>query len=509
MAGRKRTGTLIWTGKQWSVRFAGGKSIPLETNDKRVAKARQRALASDPTTTAPTTHIETFEEAARIRLERATGSRHVTTERESRLRRWAFPLIGKMLVTEIKPGHITSVLEHVAGLGRSSTTLTHMRGDLIWVLGRLVKEEILTRNPARGELVDTPAGTDDLRPRVLLRDEEFVAFVEAPTTPPQLRMMAIVSRAFGGMRTSDLRAWAWEHVDLASGAWEYADVPRPKTSKKRKRQPGEPAYVLERLALPPLVAAEVRAWWEAAGRPAEGPVFAFPPARKSFAADLRAALLAAGVDRRELHHDTDRTKRVDFHSFRRAWSTAIGAAGLNAQTAMKVTGHRQLSTHMRYVRPEVIGIPSAAIPIWATPSKSTSSVLECPPGAPPGVAFNIPESLLCEGEDSNLHGSYPASTSSRFDLTRDGTFVHQSEAQPLVTTVLIEPNQNAFAPRRDRCGQDVVDLKLSFPERSIFLAGRPHDLAGAEARAADAALRAYLTELASSIGGALRVRTFS
>ena len=132
MAGRKRTGTLIWTGKAWSVRFAGGKLIPLHTDDKRIALARQRALASDPTTAAPTTPIETFAEAAHrhvaVQLANAVPS---AKARKSRLDRWAIPIIGEMLVTAVRPGHITSILEHVASLGKSSTTLAHMRGDLI------------------------------------------------------------------------------------------------------------------------------------------------------------------------------------------------------------------------------------------------------------------------------------------------------------------------------------------------------------------------------------------
>lgn len=484
MAGRKRTGTLIYTGKQYSVRFAGGPLIPLHTDDLRVAQARRRALANDPTRTAPTTATETFEEAAeRLVQVQLLAQVPSAPARASRLRRWANPIIGSMLVTAVRPGHVTAVLEHVASLGRSSTTLTHMRGDMIFVFGRLLKEEVITRNPARGELVDTPAGTDDPRPRVLLRDEEFAALVNAPTTGAQLRMMAIASRAFGGMRTSDLRAWQWGHVDLAG--WQHADVPRPKTTKRSRRTPGEPAYMLERLELPPAVATELERWWVAAGRPAAGPVFPMPAARKSYAAELRAALLAAGVDRHELHHSTTTTKRVDFHSFRRSWATAIGAAGLNAQTAMKVTGHRQLSTHMRYVRPEAITIPSAAIPAWGTP-KATSVLSECPPEDAGAAWDKALESFKCEGEDSNLHGSYPASTSIQSDQSQDGTFVHLSEAQLPERTALIEPNQSAFAPRRNGSAGRVVALKLSV-----------------RTRAADAAFGAYLRELADGLAQVL------
>lgn len=386
---KRSAGRLIWTGAGYSVRFGNrGKLIPLGTDDKRVANARRAKLATDPDARAaagltPPTATETFAEAARrlvqVQLDAGVPS---APARASRLERWAIPELGTKLVTEVRPGHCTSVLDRVAALGRSSTTITHMRGDLIYVFGRLLKEEAITRNPARGELVDTPPGVDDPRPRVILRDEEFATLVNAPTTPAQLRMMAIASRAVGGMRTSDLRAWQWAHLDTTT--WGWADVPRPKTDRKaaRARAPGAPhlGYRLERLELSPLAGAELATWWEAAGRPAAGPVFRFPPARKSFAADLRAALLAAGVDRHDLHHDTDRTRRVDFHSFRRAWATAIGAQGLNAQTAMLATGHKQMSTHMRYQRPEVIAVPSGAVPTWGRVTDDPPTPNQDPPG---------------------------------------------------------------------------------------------------------------------------------
>jgi hypothetical protein len=45
--------------------------------------------------------------------------------------------------------------------------------------------------------------------------------------------------------------------------------------------------------------------------------------------------------------DTATTLCVDFHSFRRAFSTA--ETGVNAQTAMRLASHADEKTHMRYV----------------------------------------------------------------------------------------------------------------------------------------------------------------
>jgi hypothetical protein len=46
---------------------------------------------------------------------------------------------------------------------------------------------------------------------------------------------------------------------------------------------------------------------------------------------------------RELLEDTPFTKPVDFHSWRRAYSQALGDAGLSATQTQKATGHASLS----------------------------------------------------------------------------------------------------------------------------------------------------------------------
>jgi integrase len=67
--------------------------------------------------------------------------------------------------------------------------------------------------------------------------------------------MALTSRCFGGMRTSDLHAWDWSHVDL--DRWESAEVYRPKTDGP------EAPIELVRLELPEILRAPLRAWREA------------------------------------------------------------------------------------------------------------------------------------------------------------------------------------------------------------------------------------------------------
>lgn len=62
--------------------------------------------------------------------------------------------------------------------------------------------------------------------------------------------MALVSRTFGGARTSDLHAWDWGHVDIVN--WADAHVSRPKTKTKDRlaRASGLPSTLRKRPGSP-------------------------------------------------------------------------------------------------------------------------------------------------------------------------------------------------------------------------------------------------------------------
>jgi len=147
-------------------------------------------------------------------------------------------------------------------------------------------------------------------------------------------------------------------------------IPRAKTERPQ---------VLE---IPAVLQPFIRAWWERQGCSRVGPVF---PARRgkrkggfkqargaSFAGRLRRGLLKAGITRHELHNDTPTTLRCDFHSFRRAFASALAGAEVSAQHAMKLTGHSDAKVHSRYVMdtPAMRVIPLRALPtVGALPVK--------------------------------------------------------------------------------------------------------------------------------------------
>ena len=73
-----------------------------------------------------------------------------------------------------------------------------------------------------------------------------------------------------------------------------------------------------------------------------------------------------GIRRHAIHNDTPDSLRVDFHSFRRAISTALAGANVNEQHAMVVTDHADSKTHALYVmQSEALQvIPAAAVEVF-------------------------------------------------------------------------------------------------------------------------------------------------
>ena len=167
----------------------------------------------------------------------------------------------------------------------------------------------------------------------------------------------------------------------------------------------------DRLEVREMIRPFLRARWEQMGKPEAGPVFPcerpshrtgskagdFRKVRgSSFAERLRRNLFLAGVVRAKptlvayvkpgtrtdlgkqslqatkpapnprdpLYYETATTMPVDFHSFRRAYSTALAEAGVSVQQAMLLAHHSDAKVHMRYVQQTeaMRRIPIAALP---------------------------------------------------------------------------------------------------------------------------------------------------
>lgn len=378
------------------------------------AKAEQIVCnGAEPPTPAKKERPETFEEAARriVAVQAAQGIKEAmptgklkgddtcvedTSPRMRRLRRWAFPHIGRMWVTLIESDQIDEILANAVKAGKAKSTVDHIRDDLSTIFRSLHKSKRVGDNPVA--LVSVPANAkEDKRKRIVLTDHEFSRFMACPEVDEELHTLALVSRALGGMRTSDLHAWDWSFIDTES--WSQGLVARPKTG------------TIDEHVIPEVVVPILRAWWDLSGRPRSGPVF---PARKglrvgeqkkrgtSYADRLRKALWAAGITRpmpgfdelqarierqveraigkvqraairragdKELRKlcyiqtASARFKPVDFHSFRRAYVTAVQKATQDLAASMRLAGHTDTKTHLGYrAHDEVLRLPDGALP---------------------------------------------------------------------------------------------------------------------------------------------------
>ena len=407
---RQRTGTLvapgpdgIWKGrisKTVVLRSGGTRTTrplySLGTMDKSLAQRKLTRLVAliesgrDPVDAA---HGASAVECVRDYADAWLGKREVqgiakAPLERGYLRNHAFTAIGALPLGDVTPGHIRGILDDVAAKGLRRGTVEQVRGVLHRLFDDAWRAEIIESNPVAR--VKLPPMREVKKERVILTDEEFSRFVACSEVDLELRMLSLVARCEGGMRTGDLHKWDWSMIDRAHFAECF--IPRCKT---RSPQP---------LAIPETLAPFLRAWWERAGKPESGAVF---PARtgkrvgqakrpsNSYADRLRRGLFQAGVTRMEpveapatgkgtrtdlgkvgvgtklapnprdpLYFETATTLAVDFHSFRRAFNTALAEAGVNVQHAMHLASHADAKVHARYVMSTkaMRTIPSAALP---------------------------------------------------------------------------------------------------------------------------------------------------
>jgi len=406
--GRPRKATPIPTKSGQSVRVwveqEGEKvrrQLPMGTRSPAVARARGRRILGGESPELLRQKSETFEAAAR----RIVGASEIETKaiRLSRLERYAFPVIGAMAVTDIDVTHVKDCLAEVeAALGWTGS-VRHLKNDISAVLGVLFSDNVVKENAALRIAFKRKGGSLGGRriqrvtpQRIVLTDAEYEKFfahqlAEGNGQLGELGMLALICRCLGGMRTSDLHAWRWEHIDTSG--WADAFVPN---EKQEREEEGSARHAIPAPLVPHLIA-----WWGRHGRPSEGPVF---PCRRgkragehklpgvSYAEALRDALWAARVVRplpgfERATGDAQRalcaiqagTKDsqgksklapVDFHSGRRAAATAAAnAPGLSTAQAMAVTNHRDVATWQKYQAPgQRVVLPESSVPTIVAPS---------------------------------------------------------------------------------------------------------------------------------------------
>jgi integrase len=404
---RARTGTLVykrttgWNARVWVVvkdEATGAvredrRWIPLATHDKDLAKRKltkivamlaSGELVADVKEKAK--DVETVSDAAKAFIERRKAAGVVMVVDEERwLDDYALPAIGELEVTQVRPRDIKLILED-AKPSLSRESLRKLRGTLDRVFHWLWQAEVIRENPVKRVVVPADAKVDE-RPRTLLTDGQVLAFLNGRASGPdgkaprkdaearllELKVMAVCSRVLGGLRTAEINRWTWDllvDADVAPDEQAF-EVVRVRRAKAKRGHAGK----VQRFVVPEPMRPILRAWHELQGRPMTGPVFPVTKGKRagqhrvergtSYAPRLRRELWRIGVRDHAIHNDTQTSKRVDWHSFRRAFATSLAEAGINEQRAMLLTAHADSKVHARYVQGThaMAVIPDAAVPL--------------------------------------------------------------------------------------------------------------------------------------------------
>lgn len=387
--GRPRKGSLEMRGGTWHARItvtAEGESVrrwrDTGTSDRTVARRKLARWVRDAAQGAELPAAEAAKAAETvasyaegwIESRRKRGIASAGYEERIFARVWK-PAIGHMPLGEVMASHVRSVLDDAA-TGQlmpvrrngqktnpkpySRQSVAHIRATIFRLFDSAWRDELIPEN--RVARVSVPEMVETKKPRAVLSDAEIVTLVGHPEADSEIKLLLLLSRCIGGIRSGDLNAMTW---DAFSPGFEVCTLVRRKT--RRKRSTPEPFDV------PAAIRPFIEAWWRRQQCPSAGPCF---PVRKgeraglakkasnmSYADRLRRELLRAGIDRHELHHETATTRPTDFHSVRRGFAQALARVGLNAQEAAKLTGHSDLDVHQRYLETAALRVlPAAAVP---------------------------------------------------------------------------------------------------------------------------------------------------
>jgi site-specific recombinase XerD len=405
---RARTGTLIykrttgWNARIWvDVRDEGSgeiqqerRWIPLETHDRDLAKRKLSKITSmvargeviaDVKEKAKA--VDTVRSAAADFVERRKAAGVVMADDEEHwLNEYSLKTIGELEVTKVRPRDIKVILED-AKPTLSRESLRKLRGTLDRLFDWLWEAEVIAENPVKRTAVPDDARVDE-RARTMLTDPQVLVFLNGTASGPngtkprksaernllELKVMAVCSRVLGGLRTAETNRWTWDLATDPEAAEQSFEMVRIRRAKAKRGREGK----VQKFVVPEPMRPILRLWWESQGRPLSGPVFPVTKgARKgqhrvergtSYAPRLRRELWRMGIRDLAIHKDTQTSKRVDWHSFRRAFATSLAEANVSEQRAMHLTAHADSKVHARYVleTQAMQIIPDAAVPLLPT-----------------------------------------------------------------------------------------------------------------------------------------------
>ena len=315
--------------------------------------------------------------------------------------------IGRKPAADVTKGDVEAIFAAMRDAGAARQSVQHIRNFLSAIFDDLWHAEAVAENPVKRARM--PRMKRDRRRRAVLTEDELLGYLAwDPTGTNHRRLgvlerqtMAVMSWCFGGLRTGELHAMRWEDFD---------DGFTRGTVRRGKRED------FQTIAVPDALRPYLLRWWLQWERPASGLVFPHlrgkgagkaakrgvshasalrRDLRRAFGAEVLEGGKWAPVARErwprrwvELFVETDTSKPVDFHSFRRAAAGALARAGVNEQTAMALLQHADSKTHRRYWSQAVTAhaMPLEALPELPDPGvwQASCQTLLPPIGQPQG-----------------------------------------------------------------------------------------------------------------------------
>ena len=373
---RARTGTLVykkssgWNARVWvavTLDECGIREerrwVPLETHDKELARRKLRKIVSmlangemvADAARAEAARVPTVEEAARDWCERRKTAGIAMADTElGYFSHHVFKEIGPMTVKDVRKVNVKGVLDAAVARELSKGTVGHLRRMLSRFFKSLEADEVIPSNPVR--LVAMPKMRSDKRPFTMPTDAEIGMLFASPDVEVETKLVTLLARTLGGARGAEVNRWTWAMIDTATFA--TCVLPRAKTDD------------VQDFTIPPVLRAFLEGWWRGHGCPVSGPVFPVSRGERrgeargksTYAARVRRAFLNAGARRKELHEDTPYSRRLNFHSMRRAFVSALAASGANEQTSMALAHHADSRVHKRYQLGQIREVPAGALP---------------------------------------------------------------------------------------------------------------------------------------------------
>lgn len=249
------------------------------------------------------------------------------------------PVIGDMLLADVKPLHCQNVLNQAQEAGDTSGSVRKLRVIMHSFFEAAYDNEMINGNPIRSSV--TYISEPNAERRVLTLDEQK-RFLEAAKDFPFFNMFALGLQT--GMRVGELSGLKWEDINMATGylkvnhSLDYRDdlkmfVENPPKSKAGEREiplTAEAREILNRVKK------------ENAALPAVAPythlVFRNSEGKPSHRGNLN----------RTLRKITDKAEMdpISMHVLRHTFATRCIEAGMRPKTLQKILGHSSITLTM-------------------------------------------------------------------------------------------------------------------------------------------------------------------